>query len=93
MSVWPPVSPDPPRPLRTPWHPEPPAPRPAAPPSSPGWSLIADTEPDWLTERLLGRRLLALTSEPDRDGANRVVSELALLDPSGDERRLGWCWG
>lgn len=85
MSVWPPVPPDPPRPLRTPWYPEPAAPRPAPPPSSPGWSLIADTEPDWLTERLVGRRLLALAGELDRDAANRVVSELALLDASGDE--------
>jgi ATP-dependent Clp protease protease subunit len=85
VSVWPPVPPDPPHPLRTPWHPEPAAPRPAAPPSSPGWSLIAGTEPDWLTERLVGRRLVALAGELDRDAANRVVSELALLDASGDE--------
>ena len=49
--------------------------------------------PAWSRVAVSGRRLLALTSEPDRDGANRVVSELALLDPSGDERRLGWCWG
>jgi ATP-dependent Clp protease, protease subunit len=85
VSVWPPVPPDPPRPLRTPWNPEPGAPPPAAPPSPPGWSLIADTEPDWLTERLLGHRLLALAGELDRDAANRVVSELALLDASGEE--------
>jgi ATP-dependent Clp protease protease subunit len=51
----------------------------------PGWSLTADTEPDWLTERLVERRLLALAGELDHDAANRVVAELALLDASGDE--------
>ncbi len=85
MNVWPPVPPEPPQPLRTPWQPEPAAPRPAAPPSSPGWLLIADTDADWLSERLVERRLLALAGELDRDAANRVVAELALLDASGDE--------
>jgi hypothetical protein len=85
VSVWPPVSPEPPHPLRTPWQPPPLAARPAAAPSSPGWSLIADTEPDWLSERLLERRLLALAGKLDRDAANRMVTELALLDASGDE--------
>jgi ATP-dependent Clp protease protease subunit len=47
--------------------------------------LIVDTEPDWLTERLVERRLLALAGELDRDAANRIVAELALLDASGDE--------
>jgi ATP-dependent Clp protease, protease subunit len=82
VSVWPPVPSEPPRPLRTPWQPEPPRPV-AAPP--PGWSLIADTEPDWLAERLVERRLLALAGELDREAANRVVAEVALLDASGDE--------
>jgi ATP-dependent Clp protease protease subunit len=85
VSVWPPVPPEPPHPLRTPWQPEPAEPRPGSAPSSPGWSLIADTEPDWLTERLVERRLLALAGELDCDAANRVVAELALLDASGDE--------
>jgi ATP-dependent Clp protease, protease subunit len=84
MSVWPPVPPEPPHPLRTPWQPDPAAPRPVSTPP-PGWSLIADTEPDWLTERLVERRLLALAGELDRDAANRVVAELALLDASGDQ--------
>jgi len=47
--------------------------------------LIADTEPDWLAERLVERRLLAVAGELDRDAANRLVAELALLDASGDE--------
>jgi ATP-dependent Clp protease protease subunit len=51
----------------------------------PGWSWIVDTRPDWLTERLIERRLLALAGELDRDAANRRVAELALLDASGDE--------
>ncbi len=84
MSVWPPVPPEP-FPRRTPWQPAPGAPRVPGPPSSPGWSLIADTEAGWLAERLAERRLLALAGELDRDAANRVVAELALLDASGDE--------
>jgi ATP-dependent Clp protease, protease subunit len=82
MSVWPPVPPEPPGPRRTPWRPEPAAPPPAP---SPSWSVIVDAQPDWLGERLLERRMLALAGELDRDAANRVVAELALLDASGDE--------
>ena len=82
MSTWPPVPSEPPDPLRTPWQP---APAPAATPSPPGWSLIADTEPRWLADRLVERRFLALAGELDRDAANRTVAELALLDASGDE--------
>lgn len=85
MSVWPPVPTEPPHPLRTPWQPGPATPRPTSSPPPPGWSLIADTGPDWLAERLMERRLLALAGELDRDAANRMVSELALLDASGDE--------
>ena len=85
MSVWPPFPPEPPHPLRTPWQPPPPPARPAPASPAPGWSLIADTEPDWLSERLVERRLLALAGELDREATNRVVSELALLDASGDE--------
>jgi hypothetical protein len=47
--------------------------------------LIVDTQPDWLTERLVERRLLVLAGELDRDAANRLVAELALLDASRDE--------
>jgi ATP-dependent Clp protease protease subunit len=85
VSIWPPVPPEPPRPLPTPWQPAPVAPQPASVPPSPSWSLIANIEPDWLTERLIERRLLALAGELDRDAANRVVAELALLDASADE--------
>lgn len=85
MSVWPPVPPEPPHPLRTPWQPAPATPRVADPSSSPGWSLIADTEAGWLAERLVERRLLALAGDLDLDAANRTVAELALLDASGDE--------
>lgn len=87
MNVWPPVPPEP-HPLRTPWQPAPTTPRvadPSLPGSSPGWSLIADTEAGWLAERLVERRLLALAGELDLDAANRMVAELALLDASGDE--------
>jgi ATP-dependent Clp protease, protease subunit len=65
--------------------PAPATPRVADPSSSPGWSLIADTEAGWLAERLVERRVLALAGELDLDAANRMVAELALLDASGDE--------
>ena len=88
MNVWPPVPPEP-HPLRTPWQPAPAAPRigdpSSLPGSSPGWSLIADTEAGWLAERLVERRLLALAGDLDIDAANRMVAELALLDATGDE--------
>jgi ATP-dependent Clp protease protease subunit len=83
MSVWPPYPPEPPQPRRTPWQPQP-APPPASP-TAPSWSLIVDTRPDWLTERLIERRLLALAGDLDRDAASRAVAELALLDASGNE--------
>jgi ATP-dependent Clp protease protease subunit len=40
---------------------------------------------DWLAERLLDRRVVALAGEIDDEIANRTVAELALLDATGDE--------
>jgi ATP-dependent Clp protease protease subunit len=85
VSVWPPVPPEPPGPRHTPWQPAPAVPPSAPSPMVPSWSLVVDAKPDWLGERLVERRMLALAGELDRDGANRVVAELALLDASGDE--------
>lgn len=85
MNVWPPVPPEPPHPRPTPWQPDPLARPPAPSPGSPGWSLVVETGSDWLTERLVEQRLVALAGELDRDAANKVVAELALLDASGDE--------
>lgn len=86
MSVWPPFPPkppEPPEPRRTPWQPDP---RPPAHAPVPGpSSLIVDTRPDWLAERLVEQRLVALAGELDGETANRAVAALALLDASGDE--------
>jgi ATP-dependent Clp protease protease subunit len=41
--------------------------------------------PDWLAQRLLDQRLVALAGALDADTANRAVAELALLDASGDD--------
>jgi ATP-dependent Clp protease protease subunit len=41
--------------------------------------------PDWLAQRLLDQRLVALAGVLDADTANRALAELALLDASGDE--------
>jgi ATP-dependent Clp protease protease subunit len=40
---------------------------------------------DWLAERLLDRRIVALAGELDAETVNRAVASLALLDASGDE--------
>jgi ATP-dependent Clp protease protease subunit len=40
---------------------------------------------DWLGERLLAQRVIALAGELDDQAVNRVVAELALLDSDGDE--------
>jgi ATP-dependent Clp protease, protease subunit len=83
--TWPPLPPnppDPPFPRHTPWLPEP---RPTAPaPVSASASLIVGA-PDWLAERLLDQRLVALAGELDDETVNRTVAELALLDATGDE--------
>jgi ATP-dependent Clp protease protease subunit len=40
---------------------------------------------DWLAERLLDQRVVALSGELDDDTVNRAVAALALLDATGDE--------
>ena len=85
MSIWPPVPPEPPHPRPTPWQPEPRPHSPAPSPVAPAWSLVIDARPDWLAQRMVEQRLVALTGELDRDAANRAVATLALLDASGDE--------
>jgi ATP-dependent Clp protease, protease subunit len=40
---------------------------------------------DWLGERLLDQRLVALAGELDAETVNRTVAALALLDAEGDE--------
>jgi ATP-dependent Clp protease protease subunit len=40
---------------------------------------------DWLGERLLDQRVVALAGELDADAVNRAVAALALLDASGDD--------
>jgi ATP-dependent Clp protease protease subunit len=47
-------------------------------------SLIVGA-PDWLAERLLDQRVVALSGELDDDAVNRAVAALALLDATGDE--------
>jgi ATP-dependent Clp protease, protease subunit len=86
MTRWPPLPPEPPEPPRprpNPWQPEP---RPSAAPGpvSATASLVVGA-PDWLAERLLDRRLVALAGTLDDETANRTVAELALLDASGDD--------
>lgn len=78
----PPEPPEPPMPPRSPWLPEP---RPAS--HGPVWasaSLVMGG-PDWLAQRLLDQRLVALAGALDADTTNRTVAELALLDASGDD--------
>jgi ATP-dependent Clp protease protease subunit len=85
MSTWPPIPPnppDPPFPRHTPWLPEP---RPMAPgPVSASASLIVGMG-DWLGERLLDQRMVALAGELDAETVNRAVAALALLDAAGDD--------
>jgi ATP-dependent Clp protease protease subunit len=40
---------------------------------------------DWLGERLLDQRVVALAGELDDDAVNRAIAALALLDASGDD--------
>jgi ATP-dependent Clp protease, protease subunit len=91
QDIWPPR----PEPPWRPPEPEPPGPFPR-PPWQPGWtpptpgpvsasaSLVVPP-PDWLAERLLDQRVVALAGKVDAEVANRAVAELALLDASGDE--------
>jgi ATP-dependent Clp protease, protease subunit len=84
-ATWPPLPPsppDPPFPRHTPWLPEP---RPVGPgPVSASASLVVG-ERDWLAERLLDQRMVALAGELDAETVNRAVAALALLDAAGDE--------
>jgi ATP-dependent Clp protease protease subunit len=85
MGTWPPLPPsppDPPSPRHTPWLPEP---RPAGPgPVSASASLMVGQR-DWLDERLLDQRVVALAGELDAETVNRTVASLALLDAGGDD--------
>jgi ATP-dependent Clp protease, protease subunit len=78
---WPPLPPEPPEPQRprTPWLPEA---RPASPASVSAAVVIGES--DWLAQRLLDQRVVALSGELDDDAANRAVAQLGLLDASGD---------
>jgi ATP-dependent Clp protease protease subunit len=76
-----PQPPDPPPPPRTPWQPDPRLPVPG--PVSASASLVLGG-PDWLAERLLEQRVLALAGVLDADTVQRAVAELALLDATGD---------
>jgi ATP-dependent Clp protease protease subunit len=78
----PPNPPEPPRPRRSPWQPEPRPPSPG--PVSASAALVVGGG-DWLAERLLEQRMVTLSGELDADAVNRAVSELALLDATGDE--------
>jgi ATP-dependent Clp protease, protease subunit len=83
--TWPPLPPSPPEPpfpRHTPWLPEP---RPTAPgPVSASASMVVGVR-DWLGERLLDQRVIALAGELDDDTVNRTVAALALLDANGDD--------
>jgi ATP-dependent Clp protease protease subunit len=85
--TWPPVPPGPPQPPFPPPYPPPSPwrvePRPAVP-AAPSVSVVVGAE-DWLAERLLEQRVVALSGALDADAVNRAVAELALLDASGDE--------
>jgi ATP-dependent Clp protease protease subunit len=81
-NTWPPLPPqppEPPRPRRTPWLPEVRPPGPASLSAS-----VVVGAPDWLAQRLLDQRVVALAGELDEDAANRAVAELGLLDATGD---------
>jgi ATP-dependent Clp protease, protease subunit len=88
-ATWPPTPPipDPPFPPRTPEYPRTPwqpDPRPPSAPVSASASLVVGA-PDWLAERLLDQRVVALAGELDAETVNRAVAALALLDATGDE--------
>jgi ATP-dependent Clp protease protease subunit len=88
-STWPPQPPQPPQP---PFPPEPlphppwqPVPR-SAPTGPVSASASVVFQRDWLAERLLDQRIVALAGELDAETVNRTVASLALLDADGDER-------
>jgi ATP-dependent Clp protease protease subunit len=78
---WPPLPPEPPEPQRprTPWLPDA---RPAAPASASAAVVIGES--DWLSQRLLDQRVVALSGQLDDEAANRAVAQLGLLDATGD---------
>jgi ATP-dependent Clp protease, protease subunit len=78
----PPQPPEPPVPRRTPWLPEP---RPTSPGPVSATASLAVWSGDWLGERLLDQRVVALAGELDADTVNRTVAALALLDAGGDD--------
>jgi ATP-dependent Clp protease protease subunit len=93
LGTWPPRPPEPPWRPAPPERPEPPLPRspwlpppaPRAPgPVSASASLVVGAA-DWLAERLLEQRVIALSGELDAAATNQAVAELALLDASGEE--------
>ena len=77
----PPLPPEPPEPQRprTPWLPEA---RPASPASASAAVVIGES--DWLAQRLLDQRVVALSGQLDDEAANRAVAQLGLLDATGD---------
>jgi ATP-dependent Clp protease protease subunit len=75
------MPPEPPQyPPPSPWRPEP---RPPVVPA-PSMQVVVAAE-DWLGERLLEQRVVALAGQLDDDAVNRTVAALALLDATGDE--------
>jgi ATP-dependent Clp protease, protease subunit len=82
--TWPPLPPsppDPPFPRHTPWLPEL---RPTAPGPVSASATVVGVH-DWLAERLLDQRVVALAGELDDEAVNRSVAALALLDAGGDD--------
>src|SRR3954462_7445870 len=80
ISTWPPLPPeppDPPRPPRSPWLPEQ---RPAAPGPVSVSSSVEVHAPDWLAERLVTQRVVALAGELDAEAANRAIATPAPLE-------------
>lgn len=78
----PPEPPEPPFPRPTPWLPDI---RPTAPgPVSANASVMVAAR-DWMDERLLDQRVIALAGELDDEAVNRTVAALALLDADGDD--------
>ena len=78
----PPQPPEPPVPRPNPWSPEP---RPVSPGPVSANASLSVASADWLGERLLDQRVVALAGELDAETVNRTVAALALLDATGDE--------
>jgi ATP-dependent Clp protease, protease subunit len=78
----PPQPPEPPVPRHTPWLPEP---RPVPPGPVSASASLSVSPGDWLGERLLEQRVVALAGEVDDETVNRTVAALALLDATGDD--------